>query len=233
MNIFDIKGLGFIQNINLGVWISRGQTFLLLIGLIVLFTAVGLFVVHRLNKKKVYNKHCSFFREVNGEMVLIEECYAWERPIPGTNFTVFYIKEKDMYLPRPIRSMGKNTFLFCIRKNREIVNFSIKSLDKEMKEAGLDYDHTDMRYAMVNLKEIIKRNYTDKSIPWWREYKETITLVIIIFVLTLSFLAITWYTKNLINAVGQLIDRAETIITHADQLVQSGCSGVSSGIAVK
>ena len=50
----------------------------------------------------------------------------------------------------------------------------MKNINEETKEAGLEYDHTDMRYALTNLLALIKRNYRDKSQPWWREYKDVI-----------------------------------------------------------
>ena len=110
-----------------------------------------------------------------------------------------------------------------MRNNREIVNFSMKNINKEMKEANLNFDHTDQRYALTNLKELIKRNYKDKATPWWREYKEVISLVILIFVLSLSFFF-------LLSKIGSLIDKVGALIDHADQVVQTANAMRGSGV---
>ncbi len=222
--------LGIPGTENLGVDISSilggiGQFVLLVIVFIIVG---GIFYVwyYLRKKKKSYNKFIHWFEEVNGSMVAIGEDKATELTIPGSNINVFYIKEKDMYLPRPVHRMGKDSYWFAIRNNREIVNFVIKNINEEMKEANLEFDHTDMRYALVNLKELIKRNYRDKSQVWWREYKEVISLVILIFVLTLSFIFI-------ISKVGELIDKAGILIDHANELVKIAEIKAGSGVIVQ
>ena len=155
-------------------------------------------------------------------MIPLGDDVACELIIPGTNINVFYIKEKDMYLPRPIKRMGKDAYWFAIRNNRELVNFKIKNINKEMTEANLEYDHTDMRYALTNLKELIKRSYRDKSQVWWKEYKEVISLVILIFVLTLSFIFIISKVGGLIDKVGGLIENADRLIQVAETKGRSG-----------
>jgi len=197
--------------------------------LFLLFLVVGgiFYGVYYVKKnKKLYNKKIFWFEEIHGEMVPIGDNKACELTIPGTNITVFYIKEKDMYLPRPVKRMGKEAYWFAIKNNREIVNFTMKNINSEMKEANLEYDHTDMRYALTNLKDLIKRNYKDKSQPWWREYKEVISLVILIFVLTLSFIFI-------ISKVGTLIDKVGVLIEHADNLIQIAGTKAGSGVIVQ
>ena len=91
-----------------------------------------------------------------------------------------------------------------------------------MKESGLEYDHTDMRYAMVNLSELIKRNYRDKAIPWWKEYKDIIAVVILVFVMTLSFIFIIMQISKLIIDVGALIDHADKVVQSVGVLKESG-----------
>lgn len=197
--------------------------------LIVLMAIVGgiLYWAYYLKKKKKnYNKRIFWFEEVHGEMVPLGEDKATELIIPGTNINVFYIKEKDMYLPRPVIRMGKDSYWFAIRNNRELVNFKMKNINEEMRDANIEYDHTDMRYSLTNLKELIKRNYRDKSQPWWREYKEIISLVLLIFVLTLSFIF-------LFSKVGTLLDKAGTLIDHADILIKTAEAKSGSGIAIQ
>jgi len=197
--------------------------------LLLMFLIVGgiLYYIYYLKKKKkAYNKKIFWFEEVHGAIVPVGQDSACELTVPGTNINVFYIKSKDMYLPRPVKRMGKDAYWYVIKNNREIVNFRMKNINEKMTEANLDYDHTDMRYALTNLKDLIKRNYRDKSTPWWREYKEVISLVILIFVLTLSFIFI-------ISKVGSLIDKVGVLIQHADQLIQMAETTSGSGVITR
>ena len=220
------EGIEILSDFNVPNVLKGVGQFLLIVGLFILVGVIFYFAYYVKKKKKRYNKKLFWFEEVHGDMIPIGEDSACELIIPGTNINVFYIKTKDMYLPRPIKRMGKDAYWFAIRNNREIVNFAMKNINKEMKEANLDYDHTDMRYALTNLKELIKRNYRDKSQPWWREFKDIIGLVVLIFVLTLSFIFI-------ISRVGALIDKVGVLIEHADQLIQLAQTKAGSGVIVQ
>ncbi len=202
---------------------SLGKILLAIFILLCVGTVV-FFVLWKYKNKKIYNKKIHWFEEVNGSMVPVDNDLATEMTIPNTSITTFYIKKKDLYLPRPTKRMGKDTYWFVIKNNREIVNFAMKNINEKTKEGTLDYDHTDMRYALVNLRAMIQRNYRDNSKPWWREYKDVIGLVILIFVLSLSFFFLFTKTGELIGQVGQLIE-------HADKLVQSANALRGSGVA--
>jgi len=214
-----------LPGFNLSGMLSGVGQFILLVFLFLVVGGIFYTVYYLKKKKKDYNKKIFWFEEVNGIPIPVGEDTAKELIIPETNISVFYIKEKDLYLPRPVKRMGKDAYWFMIKNNREIVNFTLKNMNEEMTKANLDYDHTDQRYAWTNLKELIKRNYLDKSQPWWREFKDVIGLVVLIFVLTLSFIFI-------ISKVGGLIDKAGVLINHADQLIQLAQTTSGSGVIV-
>ncbi len=216
----NIKGLG---DFNISSLISGAGKVILLIGMFLIVGGILYTLYYLKKRKKSYNKKIFWFEEVHGQIIPVGEDKACELIIPGTNINVFYIKEKEMYLPRPTIRMGKDAYWYVIKNNREIVNFKLKNINKEMKEANLDYDHTDMRYALTNLKELIKRNYKDKATKWWQEYKEVISLVVLVFVMTLSFIFI-------ISKVGSLIDKAGALINHADKLIQVAELTKTSGV---
>ncbi len=224
LGIPGTEGITQLDSFNLSGLLTGAWQFIVLIFLFVLVGGIFYYVYYKKKKRKDYNKKLFWFEEIHGYMVPIGQDSACELIIPGTQIRVFYIKEKDMYLPRPVKRMGKDAYWFAIKNNREIVNFTMKNINEEMKEANLDYDHTDMRYALSNLKELIKRNYRDKSQPWWREYKEIISLVLLIFVLTLSFIFIISKVGDLIDKVGMLIEHANTLIKIAETKASS--SGV-------
>ncbi|KKL51935.1 hypothetical protein LCGC14_2290490 [marine sediment metagenome] len=216
-----------LDSLNVGGFFgSLGGIWKILLGVLIFLTIASImfFILWKIKNRKLYNKKIHWFEEVNGAIVPVDTDLATEMTIPNTNITTFYIKKKDLYLPRPTKRMGKDSYWFVIKNNREIVNFTMKNINDEMKEGNLDYDHTDMRYALVNLRAMIQRNYRDNSKPWWREYKDVIGLVVLIFVLSLSFFF-------LISKVAELIDKAAILIEHADQLVKSAQTLRGSGVA--
>ena len=223
---FGIPGTENIGLPNMSGFMSGVVQFLTILFLFCLVGGLWWFFFYVKKRNKKYNKKISWFEEIHGEPNFIESDIACELTIPGTNINVFYIKNKDMYLPRPVKRMGKDNYWFAIKNNREIVNFCMKNINEESKEAGLDYDHTDMRYALTNLLALIKRNYRDKSQPWWKEYKDVIATVVFIFVLTLSFIFI-------ISKVGTLIDQAGTLIDKADILIQTAEAKQGSGVIMQ
>jgi len=219
----NLPGIGASQGSSIMGYLGNLGKILLGVFIFLIIGGTVFFILWRLKNKKLYNKRIFWFEEVNGHVVPTDEDLATELIIPNTNITTFYIKKKDLYLPRPVKRMGKNSYWFMIKNNREIVNFSMKDMNKEMTEANLDYDHTDMRYAYTNLKEIIKRNYRDSSKVWWREYKDVISMVILIFMLTISFFF-------LITKLGGLIDKIGVLINHADNLIKAAEATRGSGV---
>lgn len=226
----DIPGLDYIKSINWAGILQGVGIFILFLGVLIIVGGVMLFFFYKLKEKKLYNKKLHFFEEITGVMQPTEDLKAAELIIPGTSIKVFYVKEKDLYMPRGTKKMGKDSYWYAILNNREIVNFTITNLNKELTEAKLDYDHTDVRYAYENLREIIKRNYKDKSVKWWKEYKDVIATVIFIFVLTLSFVFIMWRLETVVDKIADLIDPLDTLIQRSATLVQN-TGGPASGIS--
>lgn len=227
MGLIDSLELkGVMPDVDFGKILSGIGSFALILIIFVIFAVIFFLILSFKKKKKLYNKKIFWFEEVNKEVIPVDEDLACELTIPGTNIKVFYIKKKDLYLPRPVIKVGKDSYWFCIRNNREIVNFRMKNLNEEMNLANLDFDHTDMRYALSNLQELIKRSYRDKSQTWWREYKEVISLVILVFVMSLSFFF-------LLSKIGTLIDQVGSLIDHADQIIQTAEATRGSGVIQK
>lgn len=223
LGLENIKGLDFLNNLSLESIFSGAGTFF--VSLFVLIVVGGLVVafVWKRKQTKLFNKQIFWFEEEHGSMKPAGYDWACELTIPNTSISVFYIKNKDIYLPRPTIKMGKNSYWYCIKNNREIVNFAMKNMNKEMTEANLDYDHTDMRYALVSLKDLIKRNYRDKSRPWWKEYKDVITVVVYLFVITMAL-------YFLLTKIGDLIAEAGRLIEVGKQVVEASAVHTGSGI---
>ena len=220
---------GFADSFNVGgIAAAIGGIF------IVFFIAIilgGLFYfAYRWKKGKDthYNKEIGWWEEVNDNLVPLFVDKAQEITIPGTNLRVFYIKNKDLWLPRFTRGITKDLFYVAVTADREIINFSLKSLAKDRAEAGLNYDHTDMRWAAENTREFIKRNYRDKATPWWKEYKEVIATVALLLVITFSFVIIIFFMRGIVEDIGVVSATSNSAIEKLKLCAQPVTSGIAT-----
>lgn len=202
----NIGGLGFLNDISFDKIFasisSIGQT---LIYAFLIAVVIGGYLYSRKSKKS-YDKKIHMFEEINGQFVPVGDDEAMEVTIPTTTVKVFYLKKLKIYLPRATIPMGKDRFWYGIRRNREWVNFRLKDLNKEMKEAGLDYDHTDMRYANTNLKKLLQENYNKKK--WWEQHADKIAVGVLVLLIAFSFWFVLGRVEDLISLSGQILDRS-------------------------
>lgn len=189
---FDIFSL-FSNLVNVGIIVG---------GIIIAAVMVFLAIRYKKSKKDGTYKEVHWYDEIHGELTRVRVDKAKEITVPGTNLRLFYIRAKDLWLPRFTRGVDVNTFNVVITKNKELVNFTLGGIEAGLKEAGLQYDHTDMRWAAENLREFVKRNYRDKAIPWWKEYAQTISTAIMIVMMTFSFAVIIYFLRGVVTDIG-------------------------------
>ena len=217
-------GLG---DINVGPIIDKLLLFIGLISLILIVSAIAYFFLKkRRDNQNSSVKKIGWWEEIQDKLIPVSTDEAKEIIIPGTRLRVFYIKSKDMWLPRFARGLTKDLFYVAITAKREMVNFTLKTISSDMKEAGLDYDHTDMIWASENLREFVKRNYRDKSTPWWKEFQGVITTAIFIVLLTVSFSVILYFMRQLIGDISSLIGGVEKLLLRMESL-DHGSSGIA------
>ncbi len=209
LGLENIKGLGFLDNINGSGILGKVSAFAQFMFIAVVgATLIGLYFYWK-NDKDSYNKTIHIFETVNHQLIHIRDEMAREIVIPLTTVRVFFLKHSKIYLPRGTRQMGKDHFWYAIRRNREWVNFTLKDLDKEMKEVGLDYDHTDMTYANANLKKLIDNNYNKEK--WWVTFRNEIGLTILIVMLTFSFWFLFGKLGSIIGSLTPLIEAMKEV----------------------
>ena len=202
------------------------------VGIFLLALVVGViifgFFYFRSKKNEVKDlKRIQWWEENSGVTVLSRQDMAEEIVIPGTSLRVFYVKERDLWLPRFTRGITKDLFFVMMTPNRQMVNFTLKSLESNLKEAGLEYDHTDMLWAAENTREFIKRNYKDKSIKWWQAYQGVITTAIYILIMTFSLVLIIYMLRGIVKDMA-------TLQATIGEAVKTSCqnafnSGVTAG----
>jgi len=211
----------FFGNINwavIGSWaliIFVGFIFLIIIG-------VGTFLYYSKKSKKIQFKNkIPLFTKINGKHSRIGVDNAKEVFIPDSNISLFFLKNRKIYIARPTRAMGKDEFWFSIAENGEWINFDLSSDPEKNTLALANYDHRDTRYAYVNLKDIIKRNYTDKAVKWWKEYSPLITFIITSFI----FIGGCWI---LLSKIGSLIGELIPITEQWTQIAESMSGAVQN-----
>lgn len=209
-NILDSFGM---SQVNFGGIIDNVSAIGLLIGIVIFVFIFGFLIFTRgKKKKKGIFKQIQWWEEVNGRLIPVRMENAEEITIPGTSLKLFHIKSTDTWLPRFPRGVTPALFFVAITPTKELVNFTLKSISQDMKEAGLEYDHTDMRWAAENLREFVKRNYKDKSVPWWKEYSGIISTAIFIVIMTVSFLAIIYFLRGVVQDIGGISSALSTAV---------------------
>jgi hypothetical protein len=208
----DIKeGLsGLLGGFNFGVILDKVYFFVGIFLLCILVGCIffGIWFVRSRNKENKDLKKIGWWEETNQGLVPTRMDDAEEIIIPGTALRVFYVKKRDLWLPRFTRGITKDLFYVAMTPNRQMVNFSLKSLGKTLEEANLQIDHTDMLWAAENTRDFIKRNYKDKSIKWWQAYQSVITTAIYLLIITFSFVLIIYMMKGLVDKIGGLLSTA-------------------------
>ena len=196
---------------------NAGQYIMGFILFLFAFAIIGIIIYYFADKKKYCHK-IQIFEEVNGQAVPTKQYRAKEVTIPNTSIRVFYLKEGKMFLPRPTIQTGKNNWLFFIRDDHEWVNIGISSLNKQLTEMGLKYNHVDMRYANASLKELIKTNYGEKN--FWKEYGAYVALGFLVIAICVGFYLVAEQQAEVANQLATAIktnsDLMKTLVEKAE-----------------
>ncbi len=194
-----------------------------LFALIVGGLVIAFFVLKKREKGKEEKAKIGWWEEINGRMEPTHMDKVEELIIPGTTLRIFYSKEKNLYLPRFTRGISKKLYYVLMTPTRQMVNFTLQSLTENLKQAKLDYDHTDMLWAAENSREYIKRNYKDKAVKWWVAYQGVITTAAYIILLTFSMVLIIYFLRGIIEDIGE-------VAAQLTEALKQSCSNQGSGI---
>jgi hypothetical protein len=226
--------MGFLEDLGAPKGIDNGFNFggvgvlvsiILIAFLILILVGAGVFYYYSKKAKKVsFCNEIIIFSNYSGKLQRIGKDYAKEIFIPDSNISLFYLKGKKIYIARPTRAMGRNEYWYSISKNGEWVNFDMESSADSDTLALANYDHRDTRYAYVNLVDIIKKNYQDKSVKWWKD--PVIIGILGIVIITIIFGAVMWF---ILSRVGVLIDKLSPAIDATKSLVEQA-KNINSGV---
>lgn len=196
--------------------------------LLVLGGLIGaFFVMKRKGKEKQGKFKIGWWHEIGERMEPSKMDEVSEIVIPGTTLRIFFNEKKDLWIPRFTRGISANLYYVLLTPTNQMVNFTIPSLSKDLKNANLEYDHTDMLWAAENSREYIKRNYKDKATKWWQLYQNTIATAAIIVIITFSFVIIIYFMKGIVEEMGNVAAQLGEYSLKACQNAQT--SGVVGG----
>lgn len=222
----------FFGKIDVGIVTDKILTTFMIVLMIAVVGGVVFFLTKAKRERKTAPKtNIGWWEELHGELIPKDMDVAQEIIIPGTRLRVFYIKAKDMWLPRFVRGIKQDLFYIAITPKRELVNFILGGIEKDMAKAGLKYDHTDMIWASENLREFIKRNYRDKATPWWKAYQGVITTAIYIIILTFSFVIIIYFMRQMVGEMGNILNGISNLMDKMNSCNPQG-SGISSAVSI-
>ncbi len=179
-------------------------------------------------RRKQYDKTIEIYSEINGSTSPIGADKAKEVIIPGTSIRAFFLKKRKIYLPRPSTHMGRNNYVYFIRKDGEWINIGFGNLNEDMKKLNLLFDHTDMRMANQTLKDLIDVNYG--NLTFLQKYAPYIAVGILVFMLFIGgYMFMRESNKTVAgmasaaDTMGEIADKLDNIIGKADNInSQSG-----------
>lgn len=231
MGFFDSLGLktDFLGNFSFA-GIAGGIVIVFLIFFVILFAGGITFAYYykKLNKN-AFRFQIPLYTRTHGKYSRIGIDMAKEVFIPDSNISLFYLKKRKIYTPRPTRKMGTNEYWIEINDNGEWVNFDLSTDPDKDTLALANYDHRDTRYAYVNLKDLIKKNYKDKSVTWWKEHAALITLIVCGLVMA----GVMWWFFHLQGKLSiQNVEISKNLVEAAKNIAEAvkGSQNLNSGI---
>lgn len=182
-------------------------------------------------KKHAYKIQIPIFVTFNGKPKRAGLDWAKEVFVPESNISLLYLKKNKIYIARPTRAMGENEYWYAISENGEWVNFDLSTIPEHNTLVKANYDHRDTRYAYVNLKEIIKKNYRKNTLVWWKD--PVIMNIIAFIIMSFIFVGACWFLiskmSHLIGQMGPFLDKQDIIADKLAGAVQNA-QNINSGV---
>lgn len=205
------------------LWLSA---FILLVIIFVL-GAIGVYYLIRILQ---FNNKITIYEDRNGIIEYFGKDRAKEITYNIYGDSIFYLRKRKKYLPRPERKIGKRRYLYFIGADGEWVNVGLESFDRAMKEMKIKPIHPDMRAMKSGMAKLVKDRYEKKEN--WFSRNAHVIIPLIFFVITA--IALYFIVDRIVasqNNVLEVIQSADAVMDKANQVLSSLnniCSG--SGI---
>lgn len=137
-------------------WITIFITF-------VIFIAIAGVLLYIFLKRLKYNKKIIIWEKVGNNWEITGRDRAMELKYDLMGNTVFALKKRKKYLPRPEIQTGRKTYWYAILEDGEWMNVGMKDINTQMKEANVKFIHPGMSYARSGLYKIMRERYEKKG----------------------------------------------------------------------
>lgn len=213
---FDNLGLG-------GVDFTLVLTIFIVAVLIMILIGIA---VYFLIQQFRFNKKIIIFERVGNNWEQTGKDKAIELRTSIIGDTVFYLRKRKKYLPRPELQSGRRTYWYAIREDGEWINISIEDIDLKMKNLGAKFLHPEIRHARTALYRNLKERY-DKP-KFLEKYGVLIVNTVVIILMMLIFLwvinvSISFSDKAMAmqDVATQAVDRVDTVLRSLDNICSS------------
>ena len=216
---------------SLGFGISSTVIMLLVIlFLIVVLGAVGIFIMRRL---MIYNKKILVFENISGQgyqPVFKDRARLVKLGDGGEE--ILYLMKKKVYRTAYGKKMGKNTYWFAIGQDGYWYNIVLGDVDAKMGMLDIEPIDRDMRYMHVAIRKNIQDRYRKVSVM--EKYGTYIMsgIFLIIMIIGIWFLLdqiaeIATTTSKNIEASEKVIEATNNVLRSLDNICQgAGGSGL-------
>jgi len=149
---------------------------------------------------------------------------------------LFKLRKLKKVLPPPTIQMGIRLWWYWEREDGELINFSLKDLDKEFKKVGAYYVDTDMRMQRLGIQKNLEQRFKKES--WFSKYGSTIAGVIFVILVTVSLVVlfsklvdVSTSIDHMATSVGNMAEKVEEFYhkkvgESPSALIDSGESGL-------
>ena len=173
-----------IPSINTGSIVSilmyAGVGLVVLIGLVLL--------CYWIYDRMKYNRTIVIFKKINNRICPVGHDKAKLERIGLAGDYWLKTKKFKKILPRPRIECGVNTFWYYEREDGEWINFSLKDIDEQMREAGAYFTDEDMRLQRLG----IEKNLRDRLVKegFWAKYGTTVMTIVFLLIVTVCLVVL-------------------------------------------
>lgn len=190
---------------------NAGSSFLywmVIIILIVMVAAIFIVIAVVIISRLKFNKKIVIYEKLNGRWEKKGKDRAMEIKYGSAGDTVFLLKKRKKYLPRPEEQTGRNEYWFGIRSDGEWINIGIEDIDFAQKKLKVRFVHPEMRYARTSLHKGIRDRYEKRG--FMEKYGQMIQIGLNILFITIILVFLYLY-----------LDKLGTVGPAAEKMVQA------------
>ncbi len=200
--------------------LGLGSKWIALIFILIILVMIAVILVFY---TRSYNQKVILFKEIGGSIRKVGEDRAKFIRISNAGDKIFFIRKHKKYVANPDKQAAPLEYWFFIRSDGEWINFVMKSLDDEMREAGAFYTDKDMRMSRLAIEKILRERLQKKN--WLLENLPLLINIgfIVIIMVVLILLFREW------SATGNVLAGVSNAVTENAKAVMNMQSACGTG----